>query len=145
MILHKPIGKFRGNYSTLVFIFVKLDILLLLLIWLSKLWYKQIDDIYSSFMYINIICNVPFLLAGELDEETVKVMALPRCGVRDKVGFGESRAKRYALQGNRSKLWNSHYVIWVNFHQKVVIAINQFVTLSFVTDSLTFVHGNSMQ
>ena len=29
-------------------------------------------------------------------------MSLPRCGVRDKVGFGnDNRSKRYALQGSR--------------------------------------------
>ena len=39
------------------------------------------------------------LSTGELDNETTHMMSLPRCGVRDKVGFGESRAKRYALQG----------------------------------------------
>lgn len=32
-------------------------------------------------------------------------MSLPRCGVRDKVGFGtDSRSKRYALQGSRWKV-----------------------------------------
>lgn len=30
------------------------------------------------------------------------LMSMPRCGVRDKVGFGtDSRSKRYALQGSR--------------------------------------------
>lgn len=32
-------------------------------------------------------------------------MTLPRCGVKDKVGFGtDSRSKRYALQGSRWKV-----------------------------------------
>ncbi|XP_052753894.1 stromelysin-2 isoform X3 [Galleria mellonella] len=48
---------------------------------------------------------------GELDDETKEVMALPRCGVRDKVGFGESRAKRYALQGSRWRIKNLTYRI----------------------------------
>ena len=44
---------------------------------------------------------------GELDNETVKMMNMPRCGVKDKVGKNmneeehhiHSRSKRYALQG----------------------------------------------
>lgn len=37
---------------------------------------------------------------GELDDDTLHTMSLPRCGVRDKVGVSTySRAKRYALQG----------------------------------------------
>ena len=35
----------------------------------------------------------------------MELMSLPRCGVRDKVGFGsDSRSKRYALQGSRWKV-----------------------------------------
>lgn len=35
----------------------------------------------------------------------MELMTLPRCGVRDKVGFGsDSRSKRYALQGSRWKV-----------------------------------------
>lgn len=29
-------------------------------------------------------------------------MQLPRCGVKDKVGAGTTRSKRFALQGNNS-------------------------------------------
>ena len=37
---------------------------------------------------------------GELDEETVKMMGMPRCGVRDRVGHdAKRRKKRFALQG----------------------------------------------
>lgn len=37
---------------------------------------------------------------GELDGETLEMMNTPRCGVKDKVGFGaNARKKRYALQG----------------------------------------------
>lgn len=46
-----------------------------------------------------------FTLIGELDNDTIAVMSLPRCGVKDKVGFGsDSRSKRYALQGSRWKV-----------------------------------------
>lgn len=39
-------------------------------------------------------------------------MALPRCGVKDKVGFGsDSRSKRYALQGSRWKVKGLTYRI----------------------------------
>jgi len=39
-------------------------------------------------------------MLGELNEETVKLMATPRCGVKDKVGpAADGRSKRYALQG----------------------------------------------
>jgi len=35
-----------------------------------------------------------------MDRETAETMSLPRCGVRDKVGYAsDSRSKRYALQG----------------------------------------------
>lgn len=39
-------------------------------------------------------------------------MAMPRCGVKDKVGFGsDSRSKRYALQGSRWKVKGLTYRI----------------------------------
>jgi hypothetical protein len=39
-------------------------------------------------------------VAGEMNRETAETMSLPRCGVRDKVGYAsDSRSKRYALQG----------------------------------------------
>jgi len=39
-------------------------------------------------------------------------MSAPRCGVKDKVGFGsDSRSKRYALQGSRWKVKNLTYRI----------------------------------
>lgn len=42
---------------------------------------------------------------GDLDEETMELMQAPRCGVKDKVGFGsDTRSKRYALQGSRWKV-----------------------------------------
>lgn len=49
---------------------------------------------------------------GNLDPETMELMSLPRCGVKDKVGFGtDSRSKRYALQGSRWKVKNLTYRI----------------------------------
>ena len=43
---------------------------------------------------------------GELNEETMKWMHMPRCGVKDIVGKGNNenehlRPKRYALQGKK--------------------------------------------
>ncbi|XP_062543183.1 matrix metalloproteinase-14-like isoform X3 [Armigeres subalbatus] len=59
-------------------------------------WEKAIME-FQSFAGLNI--------TGELDGETMELMSLPRCGVRDKVGFGsDSRSKRYALQGSRWKV-----------------------------------------
>uniref|UniRef100_A0A1Q3FMU4 Putative matrix metalloproteinase n=1 Tax=Culex tarsalis TaxID=7177 RepID=A0A1Q3FMU4_CULTA len=59
-------------------------------------WEKAIMD-FQSFAGLNV--------SGELDPETMELMSLPRCGVRDKVGFGtDSRSKRYALQGSRWKV-----------------------------------------
>ncbi|XP_058465881.1 matrix metalloproteinase-14 isoform X2 [Malaya genurostris] len=59
-------------------------------------WEKAIME-FQSFAGLNA--------TGELDSETMELMSLPRCGVRDKVGFGsDSRSKRYALQGSRWKV-----------------------------------------
>ncbi|CAF4783840.1 unnamed protein product [Pieris macdunnoughi] len=65
-------------------------------------WRRAIAE-FQSFAGLNT--------TGELDDETINVMSLPRCGVRDKVGFGESRAKRYALQGSRWRVKNLTYKI----------------------------------
>jgi matrix metalloproteinase-14 (membrane-inserted) len=51
---------------------------------------KSISD-FQSFAGLNV--------TGELDPETVELMGMPRCGVRDKVGHDARRRKRYALQG----------------------------------------------
>lgn len=62
----------------------------------ANTWLKAVQD-FQSFAGINV--------TGELDEETKQLMSLPRCGVKDKVGFGsDSRSKRYALQGSRWKV-----------------------------------------
>lgn len=51
-------------------------------------------------------------VTGELNDETLQTMSLPRCGVKDKVGSGsDSRSKRYALQGSRWKVKNLTYRI----------------------------------
>lgn len=79
-------------------------------------WEKAIKD-FQSFAGLNAtgksnelthalqILNLTDYFTGELDDETTELMSLPRCGVKDKVGFGsDSRSKRYALQGSRWKV-----------------------------------------
>ncbi|XP_077295202.1 matrix metalloproteinase 1 [Arctopsyche grandis] len=64
---------------------------------------KAISE-FQSFAGVNV--------TGSLDQETTELMALPRCGVKDKVGFGSSsRSKRYALQGSRWRVKNLKYKI----------------------------------
>ncbi|XP_063700125.1 matrix metalloproteinase-14 isoform X2 [Culicoides brevitarsis] len=59
-------------------------------------WEKAIME-FQSFAGLNA--------TGELDDETMELMSAPRCGVKDKVGFGsDTRSKRYALQGSRWKV-----------------------------------------
>ncbi|XP_023162651.1 matrix metalloproteinase-14 isoform X2 [Drosophila hydei] len=65
-------------------------------------WVSAIQE-FQSFAGLNI--------TGELDDETMKLMSLPRCGVRDRVGTGDSRSKRYALQGSRWRVKNLTYKI----------------------------------
>ncbi|XP_050729691.1 matrix metalloproteinase-24-like isoform X2 [Eriocheir sinensis] len=49
---------------------------------------------------------------GELDNSTLEMMNTPRCGVKDKVGFGtRARRKRYALQGSRWRVKTLTYRI----------------------------------
>ena len=43
-------------------------------------------------------------VTGELDRATVEMMERPRCGVKDVMGHGAGREKRYALQGNHIQL-----------------------------------------
>lgn len=68
----------------------------------EQTWKNAIAE-FQSFAGLNA--------TGELDSDTAKVMSLPRCGVRDKVGFGDTRAKRYALQGSRWRVKNLTYKI----------------------------------
>ncbi|GFS42363.1 matrix metalloproteinase-24 [Trichonephila inaurata madagascariensis] len=49
---------------------------------------------------------------GELDNTTLNMMNMPRCGVRDKVGHsGSARRKRYALQGSKWRVTDLTYRI----------------------------------
>ncbi|XP_046668364.1 matrix metalloproteinase-2 isoform X3 [Homalodisca vitripennis] len=51
-------------------------------------------------------------ITGLLDQDTKELMSLPRCGVKDKVGYGtSSRSKRYALQGSRWRVRDLTYKI----------------------------------
>ncbi|KAJ9594898.1 hypothetical protein L9F63_013803, partial [Diploptera punctata] len=51
-------------------------------------------------------------ITGELDNETKETMSLPRCGVKDKVGYAsDTRSKRYALQGSRWRVKELSYRI----------------------------------
>jgi len=47
-------------------------------------------------------------VTGDLDPETIELMATPRCGVRDKIGHDARRRKRYVRQG---KNYNKNYAI----------------------------------
>ncbi|XP_015011513.2 matrix metalloproteinase-14 isoform X2 [Drosophila erecta] len=68
----------------------------------QQTWVSAIEE-FQNFAGLNI--------TGELDAETMKLMSLPRCGVRDRVGTGDSRSKRYALQGSRWRVKNLTYKI----------------------------------
>ncbi|XP_065207839.1 matrix metalloproteinase-14 isoform X1 [Planococcus citri] len=50
-------------------------------------------------------------LTGYLDDETMHMMSMPRCGVRDKIGYGGHRSKRYILQGSRWKTKDLTYKV----------------------------------
>ncbi|CAA9999914.1 unnamed protein product [Nesidiocoris tenuis] len=59
---------------------------------------------FQAFAGINI--------TGRLDDDTLATMRLPRCGVKDKVGYAtSSRSRRYALQGSRWRVKNLTYKI----------------------------------
>ena len=58
------------------------------------------DGLYDNIMEFQAFAGIN--QTGELNEETVHWMNMPRCGVKDKVGkegAEHGRRKRYALQG----------------------------------------------
>ena len=64
------------------------------------------DGLYDYIMEFQAFAGIN--QTGELNEETVHWMNMPRCGVKDKVGkegAEHGRRKRYALQGK-----------WLHFH-----------------------------
>ncbi|XP_034238116.1 matrix metalloproteinase-16 isoform X3 [Thrips palmi] len=64
---------------------------------------KAISE-FQSFVGLNI--------TGNLDTQTLRMMSIPRCGVKDKVGVAsDHRSKRYALQGSRWRVKNLTYKI----------------------------------
>ncbi|XP_023337348.1 stromelysin-3 isoform X2 [Eurytemora carolleeae] len=68
------------------------------------------DGLKSYIMEFQSFAGLP--LTGELDNQTISLMATPRCGVKDIVGAGATaRKKRYALQGSRWKTRELSYKI----------------------------------
>jgi len=68
------------------------------------------DAVRGSIMEFQAFANLN--QTGDLDDETIKMMNTPRCGVKDKVGYGvAARKKRYALQGSRWKVRHLTYQI----------------------------------
>ncbi|XP_028129859.1 matrix metalloproteinase-14 isoform X2 [Diabrotica virgifera virgifera] len=68
----------------------------------ERTYTKAIEE-FQAFAGLNV--------TGELDATTKHTMTLPRCGVKDKVGTADNRAKRYALQGSRWKVKDLTYKI----------------------------------
>lgn len=61
-------------------------------------------------------------VTGSIDEETQKTMLLPRCGVKDPIGTGNSaRRKRYALHGSK---WPIRDITYRISHYSNKISIN---------------------
>ena len=68
------------------------------------------DGLKNYIMEFQAFAGLP--QTGDLDEETVRWMNKPRCGVKDIVGKSSSmRKKRYALQGSRWKVKELTYKI----------------------------------
>eukprot|EP00088_Acartia_fossae_P029845 TRINITY_DN30787_c0_g1_i10.p1 TRINITY_DN30787_c0_g1~~TRINITY_DN30787_c0_g1_i10.p1 ORF type:complete len:554 (-),score=76.57 TRINITY_DN30787_c0_g1_i10:161-1822(-) len=65
------------------------------------------DGLRNYLMDFQAFAGIP--ITGQLDSQTITVMNMPRCGVKDKVGKGaHARKKRYALQGSRWKVNNNN-------------------------------------
>jgi len=68
------------------------------------------DSLRQYIMEFQSFAGLP--ATGDLDNETVKMMNTPRCGVRDmEAPTDRARKKRYALQGSRWKVKNLTYRI----------------------------------
>ena len=60
-------------------------------------------SIYGMTTYLKdfqAFANLP--VTGKLDQDTVEMMEMPRCGVRDVRGYRRRRQKRYAVHGKRA-------------------------------------------
>lgn len=81
--------EFQSNLT--VFMSVRFDTDLLLVV--NKLY---VFEVY----YWKQKINWSLIFLGSLDEHTLSLMMIPRCGVKDKLNTGvDGRSKRYALQG----------------------------------------------
>ncbi|XP_045581009.1 matrix metalloproteinase-14 isoform X2 [Procambarus clarkii] len=68
------------------------------------------DNVRKSIMEFQAFAGLN--QTGDLDKLTLEMMNMPRCGVKDKVGFGaDARKKRYALQGSRWRVKELTYRI----------------------------------
>ncbi|XP_066986198.1 matrix metalloproteinase-16 isoform X1 [Macrobrachium rosenbergii] len=68
------------------------------------------DSVHKSIMEFQAFAGLN--QTGQLDDVTIEMMNTPRCGVKDKVGYGsEARKKRYALQGSRWRVRDLTYRI----------------------------------
>lgn len=69
--------------------------------WIRLVTYRLMRiSVFLKLLIKHLINHVVCVFEGHLDDETLHFMSMPRCGVRDKVGFAtDSRSRRYALQG----------------------------------------------
>lgn len=82
----------RTDVKTSTRIYIWMSVAHLQCVFFSKNYYS-LTTLNQSYIFVCVF-------EGHLDDDTLHFMSMPRCGVRDKVGFAtDSRSRRYALQG----------------------------------------------